>query len=359
MTLEQIITLVVLVGVVAALIADKMRADVVALTGAAILLVTGAVRPSEVQGAFASPAILTLASLFVIAHALELSGLLDKAIEKAVLLCRRTGAAGLWGLISLSGVGSAFLNNTPIVVVAAPVIRDVAKSIGLDPRRFLMPLSYVAVLGGSCTLIGTSTNLLVDDMARSSGQAPFGIFEVTPVGLAMALAGGLYLMLFTGKLVSGGSRPAEPQPADADRASDIERRPVSHVDLTGDSLEDTRVYAAVHPFRPGVALLSVAVFIGVIAVAALDLVPIAAASFAGAVLLILLRVISPDQAYAGLRPEILLLIAGMVVIGIAMEQTGLAAEATGWLVASVNGVGPLAALILRSEERRVGKECRL
>lgn len=346
MTLEQIITLVVLAGVVATLIADKMRADVVALTGAAILLVTGAVRPSEVQGAFASPAILTLASLFVIAHALELSGLLDKAIEKAVILCRRTGAAGLWGLISLSGVGSAFLNNTPIVVVAAPVIRDVAKSIGLDPRRFLMPLSYVAVLGGCCTLIGTSTNLLVDDMARSSGQAPFGIFEVTPVGLAMALAGGLYLMLFTGKLVSSASRPSELQPADADRSSEIERRAVSHVDLTGDSLEDTRVYAEVHPFRPGVAMVSVAVFIGVIAVAALDLVPIAAASFAGAILLILLRVISPDQAYAGLRPEILLLIAGMVVIGIAMEQTGLAAEATGWMIASVNGVGPLAALIL-------------
>lgn len=346
MTLEQIITLVVLGGVVAALIADKMRADVVALTGAAILLVTGTVRPSEVQGAFASPAILTLASLFVIAHALELSGLLDKAIEKAVVLCRRTGAAGLWGLISLSGVGSAFLNNTPIVVVAAPVIRDVAKSIGLNPRRFLMPLSYVAVLGGCCTLIGTSTNLLVDDMARSSGQAPFGIFEITPVGLAMALAGGLYLMLFTGKLVSGGNRPAQFQPADADRSSDIERRPVSHVDLTGDSLEDTRVYAAVHPFRPGVALISVAVFVGVIAVAALDLVPIAAASFAGAILLILLRVISPDQAYAGLRPEILLLIAGMVVIGIAMEQTGLAAEATGWMVASVDGVGPFVALIL-------------
>lgn len=346
MTLEQIITLAVLVGVVAALIADKMRADVVALTGAAILLVTGAVRPSEVQGAFASPAILTLASLFVIAHALELSGLLDKAIEKAVVLCRRTGAAGLWGLISLSGVGSAFLNNTPIVVVAAPVIRDVAKSIGLDPRRFLMPLSYVAVLGGCCTLIGTSTNLLVDDMARSSGQAPFGIFEVTPVGLAMALAGGLYLMLFTGKLVSGGGRPAETQTVDADGPSDIERRAVSHVDLTGDSLEDTRVYAAVQPFRPGMAMVSVSVFIGVIAFAALDLVPIAAASFAGAILLILLRVISPDEAYSGLRPEILLLIAGMVVIGIAMEQTGLAAEATGWMVASVDGVGPLVALIL-------------
>ncbi|MEL0253775.1 MAG: SLC13 family permease, partial [Novosphingobium sp.] len=122
MTIEQILTLVVLVGVVAALIADRMRADVVALTGAAILLVTGAVRPSEVQGAFASPAILTLASLFVIAYAMELSGLLDKAIAKAVVFCRKTGATGLWGLIGMSGFGSAFLNNTPIVVVAAPVI---------------------------------------------------------------------------------------------------------------------------------------------------------------------------------------------------------------------------------------------
>lgn len=346
MTLEQMITLAVLIGVVAALIADRMRADVVALTGAATLLVTGAVRPSEVQGAFASPAILTLASLFVIAHALELSGLLDKAIEKAVLLCRRTGAAGLWGLITMSGVASAFLNNTPIVVVAAPVIRDVAKSIGLDPRRFLMPLSYVAVLGGSCTLIGTSTNLLVDDMARSSGQAPFGLFEITPVGFAMAIAGGIYLMLFTGRLVVSGKGADELPPEDAATSLEVVRHPVSHVDLTGDSLEDTRVFAEVHPFRPAMALISVAVFLIVIAVAAVDLVPIAAAAFAGAVLLILLRVISPDQAYAGLRPEILLLIAGMVVIGIAMEQTGLAAEATGWMVSSVNGLGPLAALIL-------------
>lgn len=346
MTFEQIITLAVLIGVVGALIADRMRADVVALSGAAILLVTGAVRPSEVQGAFASPAILTLASLFVIAHALELSGLLDKAIDQAVLLCRRTGAAGLWGIIAMSGLGSAFLNNTPIVVVAAPVVRDVAKSIGLDPRRFLMPLSYVAVLGGSCTLIGSSTNLLVDDMARSSGQAPFGIFEITPVGLAMAIAGGIYLMLFTGRLVASGAGASGSRSDDTMDAPDVARRPVSHVDLTGDSLEDTRVFAQVHPFRPAMAAISIAVFITVIAVAAVDLVPIAAAAFAGAVLLIVLRVISPDQAYGGLRPEILLLIAGMVVIGIAMEQTGLAAEATQWMISSVNGVGPLSAMIM-------------
>ncbi len=340
MTLEQIITLVVLVGVVAALIADRLRADVVALSGAAILLITGAVRPSEVQGAFASPAIITLASLFVIAHAMELSGLLDRAIVLAVSLCKRIGIAGLWVIIGLAGFGSAFLNNTPIVVVAAPVVRDVAQSLNFDPRRFLMPLSYVAVLGGSCTLIGTSTNLLVDDMARSSGQAGFGIFEITPVGLVMALVGGVYLMLFTGRLL-GHSEPRL-----APERANVDRHPVTHVDISGDSLEDTRVFAEVHVFKPAMAALSVAVFVAVILVAALDLVPIAASAFAGAVLLILMRVISPDEAYGGLRPEILLLIAGMVVLGIAMEQTGLAAEVTAWMIGSVNGVEPLTAMIL-------------
>ena len=86
-------------------------------------------------------------------------------------------------LIGLAGAASAFLNNTPIVVLSAPVVRDVAKSLGRSPKRYLIPLSYAAVLGGCCTLIGTSTNLLVNDMASVAGQPRFGIFEITPVGV--------------------------------------------------------------------------------------------------------------------------------------------------------------------------------
>jgi Na+/H+ antiporter NhaD/arsenite permease-like protein len=143
---------------------------------------TGVVRPVEVQAAFASPAIVALASLFVIAYAMELSGLLDAGIRLVVSLCKRIGSAGLWILIGLAGTASAFLNNTPIVVLSAPVVRDVAKSLGRSPKRYLIPLSYAAVLGGCCTLIGTSTNLLVNDMAAVAGQPRFGIFEITPVG---------------------------------------------------------------------------------------------------------------------------------------------------------------------------------
>jgi di/tricarboxylate transporter len=335
MTADQ--ALAVLVAVVAALIWDKVRADVIALSGAAVLLMTGVVRPVEVQGAFASPAIIALASLFVIAYALELSGLLDRLIAIAVALCRRIGSAGVWLLIAICGGLSAFLNNTPIVVLGAPVVRDVATTLKLSPKRYLMPLSYMAVLGGCCTLIGTSTNLLVNDMARVSGQPQFGLFEITPVGLAIALAGGLYLFLVAPRLIKAGPvEGAEALPFHVPHGEEI---------IDG-GVGDAEVFAERQAFQAGRAFIALGVFLAVIAIAALEIAPIAASAFAGAVLLILLRVISADEAYGGLRPEILILIAGMVVIGIAMEESGLAAGITELLIGATNAVGPTVALIV-------------
>jgi len=336
MTFDQLVTLAVLVAVVAALILDKARADVVALCGAAVLLITGAVRPVEVQGAFASPAIIALASLFVIAYAMELSGLLDAAIRKGVAICHRIGKAGIWLLIGLCGTASAFLNNTPIVVLSAPVVRDVAKALELPPKQFLMPLSYAAVLGGCCTLIGTSTNLLVNDMAVVAGQPRFSMFEITPVGVAVAVVGGLYLLLFSnrlmGKAVSRGGDP--PTPPDAAEAG-----------LAGAQVGTIAAFSSTPRLQPVKAWLSAGVFVAVVVAATFNLAPIAACAFAGAVLLIVLRVITADEAYRGLRPDILMLIAGMVVLGIALEETGLAEEATHGMIGSLAGVPPLIALI--------------
>ena len=216
MNIDQILTLAVLAAVVAALIWDVVRPDVVALTGAAVLMMTGVVRPIEVQGAFASPAIIALASLFVIAYALELTGLLDRAIQAGVAMCQRAGSAGIWMLMTGIGFLSSFLNSTPIVVLGAPVVRDIATQLKLSPKRYLMPLSYIAVLTGCCTLIGTSTNLLVDDMARIAGQPRFGIFEITPVGVPVAIVGGLYLFLFSGRLMRRSIEEPMPE-TNADR----------------------------------------------------------------------------------------------------------------------------------------------
>lgn len=337
MTPSQFITLAVLAAVVAALINARIRSDVVALTGAAVLLLTGVVRPVEVQAAFASPAIVALACLFVIAFAMEINGLLDAVIRGVVKLCLRIGRAGIWVIIALAGVASAFLNNTPIVVLSAPVVRDVAKSLSLSPKRFLIPLSYAAVLGGSCTLIGTSTNLLVNDMASVAGQPRFGIFEITSAGVIVALTGGLFLILFSGSLAKGDSPELDP-----DDVLKSNQEP----GLAGGQLGSAIPFAEHRPLQPLKALASLAVFVGAVTLAALNIAPIAASAFAGAVLLILIRVITADEAYRGLRPEVLMLIAGMVVLGIALDVTGLAGAATKALIYLVDDLSPLLALII-------------
>jgi di/tricarboxylate transporter len=336
MTIDQVLTLLTLAGVVVTLILDRLRADVVALAGAAILLMTGVVQPSEVQSAFASPAIIALASLFVIAYALELSGLLDRAIVLGVAMCRRMGSKGVWLLLSMIGATSAFLNSTPIVVLGAPVIRDVATALRQSPKRYLIPLSYITVLAGCCTLIGTSTNLLVDDMARVAGQPRFGMFEITPVGLSVALAGGLYLFFFSGRLLG--------RHEDEEREGDGPVIDPSHI--ASAQVGDASVFADKQPLNRGKAAIALSVFVGAIVLATLNVAPIAATAFAGAVLLILLRVISADEAYSGLKPEVLILIAGMVVIGIGMEQSGLAESGTRLLIGGVHDLSPLVALIV-------------
>lgn len=333
MSFDQIAALVVLIAVVAVLIHGKLRSDVAALSGAAALLLLGVIRPVEVQGAFASPAVIALASLFVIAYAIELSGLLGLLIRQATRLCTRLGSLGLWVVIVLCGAASAFLNNTPIVVLAAPVVKDVAASMNLSPKRFLIPLSYVTIMGGACTLIGTSTNLLVNDMARNAGQPVFSLFEITPVALVIAVFGGLYLYLVGGRLLGGEAGTAAKAP--------LHRQ-------TGDGmLGDAELFAAAdRPFAPKRAFLALGVFLAVIAAAGFGIAPIAASAFAGAVVLILLRVVSPDEAYAGLRPEVLLLIAGMVVVGLAIEVTGLAEQGADLLISAIRPLGPLGALII-------------
>lgn len=370
-TLDQIIALIVLIAVVGVMIHGRMRSDVVALSGAAALLLFGVVRPVEVQSAFASPAVIALAGLFVIAYAIELSGLLGLMIRKATALCQRFGATGIWVVIGLCGSVGGFLNNTPVVVLAAPVVRDMAKSLKLSPKRFLMPLSHVTVLGGLLTLIGTSTNLLVNDMARNAGQPVFSLFEITPVGLVIALVGGLWLYFFgarqlgrtaTAEEEAEAERERREAEAQAEKASRQGRWRLpfslssltrlgesrSQRDGTGDAhLGDVDLYASAdRPLQWKRALIALAVFVMVVAAAGLGIAPIAAAAFAGAVALILLGVLTPEEAYSGLKPDILLLIAGMVVVGTAIEVTGLAAQGAGLLIEVIRPFGPLGALIV-------------
>lgn len=184
MTSPQIISLCALLAVVAILIWGKLRSEIVALTGAAVLLVTHTIRPIDVQGAFASPAIITLASLLVITYAMELSGLMGSLVRGATRLSERLGAKGLWLVIAASGAASAFLNNTPIVLLVAPVVREVAESLGRSPKRFLIPLSYATILGGACTLIGTARRTACGVRTNQSRA----LIAPTPLALSAGIA---------------------------------------------------------------------------------------------------------------------------------------------------------------------------
>ena len=159
------------------------------------------------------------------------------------------------------------------------------------------------------------------------------MFEITPVALIIAAVGGLYLFLIGGRLLAG--------------QKDEETSVHGPHEQTGDGLMgDVELFAVDRAFDLRRALISLVVFVGVIAAAALGIAPIAASAFAGAVILILLRVISPEEAYAGLRPEVLLLIAGMVVVGLSIEVTGLAASGTALLIDFIRPFGPLVALAI-------------
>lgn len=201
MTWEIAFVLCLLAVAVSMFVKERVPPDVTALTLFAILLVTGVLPQERVFSVLANPAPITIGAMFILSAALVRCGVIDRV---AVAL---QGLAG-WSyftvvmLVTLGvGLMSAFVNNTPVVVVMVPIILSLAARMKRAPSKFLIPLSYAAVMGGTCTLIGTSTNLLVAGIAREQGIAPITMFELAHVGVPLMAAGALYLGLLGWKLL--------------------------------------------------------------------------------------------------------------------------------------------------------------
>ena len=186
----------IVVGMFVLFVREVFPVEVTALTGAALMLGMGILPQAQAMSVFANPAPWTIAALFIIVGGLVRTGALAAISNAAARNVTKRPVLTLAGL-TLTALGlSAFVNNTPIVVVMIPVFIQLARALGVQPSKLLIPLSYFAIFGGTITLVGTSTNLLVDGVGQRAGLEPFGIFEISGVGLIIALVGVAYLAVF-------------------------------------------------------------------------------------------------------------------------------------------------------------------
>ena len=201
------------IGVIAIVLMGLVRKwgppDYILMGGSLLVGIAGVIEPAEVFSGFVNPGTLTIAALFIVAAGMRETGALD-TVGTWVFGRARTEKAGLIRMAGPVAAMSAFFNNTPIVAMLMPVVSDWCRKNGISPSRMLMPLSFMAILGGTCTLIGTSTNLAIDGLMKETVASmpqytqalrPIRLFEMAYVGVPFVLIGGIYILFFGRRLL--------------------------------------------------------------------------------------------------------------------------------------------------------------
>jgi di/tricarboxylate transporter len=209
MNTDMIIVLVVILLAVFLFATEKIRVDLTALLVMAILLLSGIITPEEGVSGFSNTATVTVAAMFVISAGLRNTG----AVNYLGKLCAQAFAysysAGIIGTMLAVGITSAFINNTPVVAIFIPILLTVSARQSISASRLLMPISFASMFGGVCTLVGTSTNILVSSIAQQHGMPGFGMFEFTPLGLLFFAAGVIYMMLIGIRMIPDRGRESD------------------------------------------------------------------------------------------------------------------------------------------------------
>ena len=198
---EVVVSLILLVTMIVFFVTEIVPIEVTALSTAVLMVILGILPSKEFLNILSNPAPWTIICMFVLSGALVRTGILDKVGDFISSNTKKSPLFVIFLLIVITIILSAFINNTPVVLVLIPIVLKLANEMKISASKLLIPLSYLAIMGGMLTLVGTSTNLLIDGVAQSYDLEPFGMFEITPIAAVLAIIGVIYLFLFSSILL--------------------------------------------------------------------------------------------------------------------------------------------------------------
>ncbi len=199
--MDMIALTLILIAAFALMVSQALRYELTALLIIFALPAAGILTPAEAMSGFANEATITIAAMFVLSAGLSKTGAVDYVARLATSVPVRDPKVLLLIIAGLAAVPSAFLNNTAVVIMMIPVVLRICQQTQVLPSKLMIPLSYFAILGGTLTLVGTSTNILVHSLYKQAGGEGFGMFEFTPMGLCYLVLGGGFILLFANKLL--------------------------------------------------------------------------------------------------------------------------------------------------------------